>query len=99
MTTNKAADIYYKISPFSLVAIVMLNFLLVYLNLVNLDNQSSILRNIALNQEVGLNISNQNQDLLEHVIEIQTRSNETFYKVLELAAANRSGVATTTVED
>ena len=88
---TKAADIYYKISPFSLVAIVMLNFLLIYLNLLNLDNQSEILQKIQLNQEVGLNISNQNQDLLEHVIDLQGQGNETFFKVVEIAA-NRSAV-------
>jgi hypothetical protein len=84
MTTNKAADIYYKISPFSLVAIVMLNFLLIYLNLVNLDNQSRILEDIeentqiALNnQEIGLNVSNVNQDMLENILMIQAKANET----------------------
>lgn len=93
---TKGADIYYKISPFSLVAIVMLNFLLIYLNLVNLENQSTILSDIAQNteialenQELGINLSNQNHDLLEHIIQLQTKSNETFFEILELAA-NRS---------
>jgi hypothetical protein len=42
-----------------------------------------------LNQEIGLNISHQNQDLLNHIIELQVRDNETFFKVLEIAS-NRS---------
>lgn len=83
------ADIYYKISPLSLIAIVMLNFLLIYLNLVNLENNGVLLHNLQLNQEIGLNISNQNQDLLNRIIEIQIQGNETFHKVLEFAA-NRS---------
>lgn len=83
----RASEIYYKyVSPFSLAAIVMLNFLLIYLNLVNLENQSTILQNIEKNQEIGLNVSQQNNNLLLHIDEIQTRTNETFYKVLELAA-------------
>jgi hypothetical protein len=86
----RASEIYFKyVSPFSLAAIVMLNFLLIYLNLVNLENQSTILHRLELNQEIGLNISNQNQDLLNHIIELQVRDNETFFKVLEIAA-NRS---------
>lgn len=93
----RASEIYYKyVSPFSLAAIVMLNFLLIYLNLVNLENQSTILKNIQenteialVNQQLGLNVSDQNQQMLEHIIEIQTRSNETFYKVLKLTD-NRS---------
>ena len=89
----KASEIYYKLSPFSLVAIVMLNFLLIYLNLVNLENQTILLREIqdnteiALeNQQLGLNVSNQNKELIQHVLELQVKGNETFYKVLELAA-------------
>lgn len=80
---TKAADIYYKISPFSLAAIVMLNFLLIYLNLLNLENQSVILGDIAENteialnnQELGLNISNQNHVMLERIIQIQEHSND-----------------------
>ena len=93
----RAADIYYKISPFSLAAIVMLNFLLIYLNLLNLENQSTILKDIAENteialenQELGLNVSKQNHDLLEHIIAIQIRGNETFYKVLQFIALERN---------
>jgi hypothetical protein len=86
----RASEIYFKyVSPFSLAAIVMLNFLLIYLNLVNLENQSTILHRLELNQEIGLNISHQNQDLLNHIIELQVRDNETFFKVLEIAS-NRS---------
>jgi hypothetical protein len=88
----RASEIYFKyVSPFSLAAIVMLNFLLIYLNLVNLENQSTILHRLELNQEIGLNISNQNQGMLEHIIEIQTRSNETFFKVLDIAANRSAG--------
>jgi hypothetical protein len=81
----RASEIYFKyVSPFSLAAIVMLNFLLIYLNLVNLENQSVILEDIAenteigiTNQELGLNISNANQDMLESIILIQEKANET----------------------
>jgi hypothetical protein len=81
----RASEIYFKyVSPFSLAAIVMLNFLLIYLNLVNLENQSTILREIQqnteislTNQELGLNISNVNQDMLERIIKVQGKANET----------------------
>lgn len=92
----RASDIYYKLSPFSLVAIVMLNFLLVYMNLLNLDNQGIILNDIAenteialQNQELGLNVSNQNNDMLKRVLVLQKISNDTFFTVIE-KAANRS---------
>lgn len=98
----KASDIYYKLSPFSLVAIVMLNFLLIYLNLVNLENQTAILRDISENtqialenQKLGLNVSSSNEELIQHVIELQTQANETFYKVVEHVAANKSATAAT----
>jgi hypothetical protein len=81
----RASEIYYKyVSPFSLAAIVMLNFLLIYLNLVNLENQGTILKEIQenteiglTNQELGLNISNANQDMLEHILRIQANANQT----------------------
>jgi hypothetical protein len=81
----RASEIYFKyVSPFSLAAIVMLNFLLIYLNLVNLENQALILKDIAENteialnnQELGLNVSNANQDMLESIIQIQDKANET----------------------
>lgn len=81
---TRAADVYNKISPFSLVAIVMLNFLLIYLNLLNLENQSTILQEIEentelalTNQELGLNISRQNQITLHTILQIQQLTNET----------------------
>ena len=82
---TKAGEIYYKyVSPFSLAAIVMLNFLLIYLNLVNLENQSVILEDIAenteinlVNQDLGLNISNANNDMLETLIQLGIRQNQT----------------------
>jgi hypothetical protein len=86
---SKINRIYNGISPFSLAAIVLLNFLLIYLQVVSLDNQTTILREIKYNTEVGLNISEQNQDLLNQVIKIQHQSNETFRKVVALAV-NRS---------
>jgi hypothetical protein len=83
-TATRKARFYYNIAPASLVAIVMLNFLLIYLNLVNLQNQSLILEEIAENteiglnnQELGLNISNVNQDMLESILQIQAKANET----------------------
>jgi hypothetical protein len=93
----KADDIYYKISPLSLAAIVVLNFLLIYMNLINLENQNLILNEIKhnteislKNQELGLNISAQNQEMLQRIINVQERGNETFYRVLELVGENRS---------
>ena len=82
---TRATDIYYKyVSPFSLAAIVMLNFLLIYLNLVNLENQSTILeeieRNTELaltNQELGLNVSEQNQIAIKNILQIEQLTNET----------------------
>lgn len=85
---TRAADIYYKLSPLSLIAIVMLNFLLIYLNLVNLENQSQILKDIqenteiALqNQELGLNASAQNQKMLETILSIETLAGDIFEDV------------------
>ena len=80
-----ATDIYYKyVSPFSLAAIVMLNFLLIYLNLVNLENQSTILEEIQQNtelglsnQELGLKLSKQNQKALDSILEMEQLTNET----------------------
>lgn len=97
----RATDIYYKISPFSLAAIVMLNFLLIYMNLLNLENQSVILKDIAENtqialenQQIGLNISKQNQMNLQTILDIEAQSNETLHKVLEMAiAANQSSLS------
>jgi hypothetical protein len=86
---SKINRIYNGISPFSLAAIVLLNFLLIYLQVVSLDNQSTILKEIKYNTEVGLNLSEQNQDLLNQVIKIQHQGNETFRKVVALAV-NRS---------
>lgn len=81
----RASEIYFKyVSPFSLAAIVMLNFLLIYLNLVNLENQALILKDIAenteisiQNQELGLNVSNANQDMLERILKIESKANRT----------------------
>ena len=111
---SKATKIYNNVSPFSLVAIVALNFLLIYLNLVNLENQSTILKDIAenteielVNQELGLNISNANQDMLEHILRIQANANQTVADLNEhikvtnetltklnllTTAANRTGI-------
>lgn len=82
---TRATDIYYKyVSPFSLAAIVMLNFLLIYMNLLNLENQSTILERIeentkiALNnQELGLNSSTQNRQTLDSILQIEQLTNET----------------------
>lgn len=81
----RASEIYYKyVSPFSLAAIVMLNFLLIYMNLLNLENQSVILREIEentelglSNQEIGLNITKQNQQALHSILELEQLTNET----------------------
>ena len=82
---TKATDIYYKyVSPFSLAAIVMLNFLLIYMNLLNLENQSTILEEIqhnteiALsNQELGMNLTEQNRIALDSILELEQLTNET----------------------
>ena len=87
-TTNKkmfkVSDLYYKISPFSLAAIVVLNFLLIYLNLVALQNQGLILQDIAENtqiglenQQIGLNATEVNHDMLEQIIAVQETLNQT----------------------
>ena len=62
----------------------MLNFLLIYLNLVNLENQSKILTEIQenteialVNQELGLNVSRQNTEALEAILAIEELTNQT----------------------
>jgi hypothetical protein len=76
------ARIYGSISPLSLVLIVIINFLLIYLNLVSLENQSEILQKIEqntelalFNQDLGLNGSAQNQRILAYLV---TNFNSTF---------------------
>ena len=78
-TGNRVFNI---ISPVSLVAIVMLNFLLIYLNLVSLENQSQILQDIRRNQEIGfenqqlaLNISSQNREIATGILILEARTN------------------------
>lgn len=89
---TRAADIYYKISPFSLMAIVMLNFLLIYLNLLNLENQSEILKEIQqntqialTNQEIGFNMSTHNEEMNQEMLnllnDLQATANKTFQDV------------------
>lgn len=81
----RATDIYYKyVSPFSLAAIVMLNFLLIYMNLLNLENQSTILKEIQentelalYNQELGLNLSSKNEQAIDSILELEQLTNET----------------------
>lgn len=62
----------------------MLNFLLIYLNLVNLENQSKILSDIQenteialVNQELGLNATAVNHDMLDRILVIQGKANQT----------------------
>jgi hypothetical protein len=83
---SKGNRIYSIISPVSLVAIVMLNFLLIYLNLVNLQNQTAILEQIQenteialVNQQIGLNASQHNEDMLNRIILVQEIVNHTLH--------------------
>jgi hypothetical protein len=62
----------------------MLNFLLIYLNLVSLENQNLILEDIRKNQQIGLqnqelafNISGQNDETLGRIIILEGLTNKT----------------------
>lgn len=105
---TRAADIYYKISPFSLMAIVMLNFLLIYMNLLNLENQSQILESIQKNtqialsnQESALNMSQHNEEMNQEMLNLlnnlQATANKTFEDVnstepMEQRSSNLSSI-------
>ena len=85
---SKGNKVYSIISPVSLIAIVMLNFLLIYLNLVNLENQTIILRQIEENtelaienQHIGLNASAQNKEMLELIVQIEALSIQTLHNL------------------
>ena len=85
---SRGNRIYSAISPVSLVAILMLNFLLIYLNLVNLENQTIILRNIEentelaiKNQQIGLNVSGNNKEMLELIIQIEALAVQTLHNL------------------
>lgn len=41
------------------------------MNLISLENQNTILNEIKLNTEIGINVSNQNHDLLERISNVQ----------------------------
>lgn len=62
----------------SLVAIVALNILLIYMNLISLENQNKILSEIKVNTEIGINLSNQNHDLLERISGVQNITSQIF---------------------
>ena len=85
---SKGNRVYSIISPVSLVAIVMLNFLLIYLNLVSIENQTVILRQIQentelaiQNQQIGLNASAQNKEMLELIIQIEALAAQTLHNL------------------
>ena len=66
----------------------MLNFLLIYLNLVNLENQTIILRQIEentelaiQNQHIGLNASAQNKEMLELIVQVEALSIQTLHNL------------------
>ena len=95
---SKGNRVYSIISPVSLVAVVMLNFLLIYLNLVNLQNQSTILEDIQenidialVNQQIGLNASAVNHDLVERVLQIQAAANDSIQNLdIHMHQTNKS---------
>lgn len=72
--STRKEKILNSISPLSLVAIVALNILLIYMNLISLENQNTILSEIKVNTEIGLNVSNQNHELLERISDVQNVS-------------------------
>lgn len=76
--STRKEKILNSISPISLVAIVALNLLLIYMNLVSLENQNTILSEIKVNTEIGINLSNQNHDLLERISGVQNITSQIF---------------------
>jgi hypothetical protein len=86
--STRKEKILNSISPISLVAIVALNLLLIYMNLVSLENQNIILVEIKQNteiglqnQELGLNATSQNHKILEEIARSQQITNETFHSL------------------
>lgn len=77
-SSTRKEKILNSISPISLVAIVALNLLLIYMNLVSLENQNKILSEIKVNTEIGINLSNQNHDLLERISGVQNITSQIF---------------------
>lgn len=76
--STRKEKILNSISPLSLVAIVALNILLIYMNLISLENQNKILSEIKVNTEIGINLSNQNHDLLERISGVQNITSQIF---------------------
>ena len=77
-SSTRKEKILNSISPLSLVAIVALNILLIYMNLISLENQNKILSEIKVNTEIGINLSNQNHDLLERISGVQNITSQIF---------------------
>lgn len=102
-SSTRKEKILNSISPLALVAIVLLNLLLIYMNWVSLENERELLKEIKNNtdiglenQEIGLIVSGQNQEMLQRIIDVQTQGNETFHNVLEFISANVNVTTTTT---
>lgn len=97
-SSTRKEKILNSISPLSLVAIVALNILLVYMNLVSLENQNIILADISenteialTNQEIGLNITQQTNDMLRRIIQLQERDNNTISVAVMQPHVNNTG--------
>jgi hypothetical protein len=95
--STRKEKILNSISPISLVAIVALNLLLIYMNLVSLENQNILLVEIKQNteislqnQEIGLNVSAQNQQLIGQVLKVEKQANDTFTEILKIASNQSS---------
>lgn len=48
------------------------------MNLISLENQNKILSEIKVNTEIGINLSNQNHDLLERISGVQNITSQIF---------------------
>lgn len=94
---TKVEKIYNTVSPLSLAAIVMLNFLLVYMNLASLENQNHILYNIQNNTErVGdaIEIMRKNDAVQEMAFkDIQSQHENTTKAIGELQAVQLAAIA------
>jgi hypothetical protein len=93
MASSTKEKVINSISPAALVAIVIMNLLLIFLMFENLENQTRILQDVQENteltlenQQLALNLSDQNHELLELVIQTQQLFNQTFRNFADISA-------------
>lgn len=97
-SSTKKEKVLNSISPAALVAIVIMNLLLIYLMFETLNTQSQILKQIKdnteialTNQELGLNATTNNQDILNKILDLEVIATEIFHDVNSSEPIDGSG--------